>query len=64
MFHKTELIHRQIGVLNRVFVGFLTFSMKSNSATLLQLSEYTTTNWSFKHNDFEGLSKNTMVTIG
>ena len=52
MSHKFELIHRQIAVLNKVFVGFLRFSMKSSSATLLQLSEYTTVNWSFKHNEF------------
>ena len=44
MSHKFELIHRQIAVLNKVFVGFLRFSMKSSSATLLQLSEYTTIN--------------------
>ena len=53
---ESELIHRQIAVLNRVFVGFLRFLMKSNSATLLQLSEYI----SFL---IEVLSINTMVTI-
>ena len=56
MSHEFELIHRQIAVLNRVFVGFLRFLMKSNSATLLQLPEYI----SFL---IEVLSMNTMVTI-
>ena len=56
MSHEFELIHRQIAVLNRLFVGFLGFLMKLNSATLLQLSEYI----SFL---IEVLSINTMITI-